>query len=444
MLRFIVEALRSSSAPYVLTILFASVGWGITHAVDRVLKSPALEFRPKVSELDSSQKKFRVQIENISRDRSFSDLEFVFLLDPKQSGRFVSSPSVIPVSPAWEGDQAPEQKDHSVVFPIPMVHPGWLLTLEAQYTGPQQPAFRLRKSGQPVRLVTPSAETFFVKHEISFIGGTILLWLIVVVVIISTQPPVTQPPPKLMQVPDSSSQKSATPPNIMSLSMICVGGVTLLLASPTFFQQQTEASTVIEEIRVVEDGGRGIKSDLYVIKGTGQEEFFDETDDTGVVHPNYSCESGWRIRAKPKDQAYFHSSAQKCLVKLMLRVTSRRVLSNLQKNAEWARQNGEYGVAALVYNELSVRAAAFDSNLALKAETNAYEYAGRALGVEEPTGFDPTQKRVVLSPEFIEKIRAYQKTNGLPDSGKLDNATLTSLANAPIGRFLYSSPIRDN
>lgn len=177
------DRLRLAKAPYVVTILFASIGWGVTHTVDRLLASPIIEFTTELKPT-ATNKTIVVTLHNISHDKIFKKLSFTLML-PEGTGTFVSAKKV-PVPPAWDGDIDASAEGHTANFLFPALHPGWEVRLIAKFSGDSSPTLYLQDSETAVRLVSPSWETFLVTYELQFIIGMIVTWAILVLVLLMT------------------------------------------------------------------------------------------------------------------------------------------------------------------------------------------------------------------------------------------------------------------
>jgi hypothetical protein len=82
--------------------------------------------------------------------------------------------------------------------------------------------------------------------------------------------------------------------------------------------------------------------------------------------------------------------------KLNLKVSSHEVVGNLEKHAELALKDQQYGTAALIYTEISARVSGSDPKRAAEAERQAYVLAAKQLGEEKGAVFDPNQSRFVI------------------------------------------------
>lgn len=169
--------------PYLVTLLFAAVGWGVTHTVDRVLKSPIVEYQTQVSTTPAG-KVFHVRLRNLSQDRVYKNVRLVMLLPVTKQGVFESA-GVDPKPPAWEGAAGPLVKDYSVQFHLPALYPSWEFELKAKFTGSEVPVLRMSEADPALRLAGPSLETFLFDHEITIIAVAIGVWAALLLLLIA-------------------------------------------------------------------------------------------------------------------------------------------------------------------------------------------------------------------------------------------------------------------
>ena len=108
------------------------------------------------------------------------------------------------------------------------------------------------------------------------------------------------------------------------------------------------------------------------------------------------------------------------------------LVTALVRAAEESESTGEYGNAALLFNEARARVGD-DTMMAFYTELRIYENASRALNVPDPTRCDPIQRRFVMTPVMVEAVRAHQQEQ---PTGILDYQTLRSLAHVDVGPVL--------
>lgn len=160
--------------PYIVTMLFAAMGWGVTHSVDRLLSSPVVQFETE-TKTAGNKTSFVVTLRNLSHDRLYKNLRLIFLLPSKDGGEFLTA-QTIAKPPAWDGDRPPTVTAKSVQFDLPALHPSSEVALRAEFIGAVVPIVRLERAEPTVRLVAPSFETFLLKHEFKIIVGALLVW----------------------------------------------------------------------------------------------------------------------------------------------------------------------------------------------------------------------------------------------------------------------------
>ena len=113
------------------------------------------------------------------------------------------------------------------------------------------------------------------------------------------------------------------------------------------------------------------------------------------------------------------------------------LVTALVRAAEERASVGEYGNAALLFNEAHARVSD-DTMMAVFTEHRVYENAGQALNVPVPVECDPIQQRFVMTPTMVEAVRAQQPTADRPDI--LGYQTIRTLANIDVGPFLARQP----
>jgi len=171
--------LQLEKMPYIVTLLFLSIGWGVTHTVDRALKSPIIELSTEIK--GANPRRMVATVRNVSHDVSFKNLTFTFLLP---EGHKFSEAFAHATPPAWEGNAAPRTAARSATFDLPALHPEGEIRLVVAFEGKTLPELRLQSAESAVRLVQPSFETFIVRHETTLIAGMMTLWIVAIVVVL--------------------------------------------------------------------------------------------------------------------------------------------------------------------------------------------------------------------------------------------------------------------
>jgi len=185
------------------------------------------------------------------------------------------------------------------------------------------------------------------------------------------------------------------------------------------------------------DTRRGVESDIELVDTQSTSKRVGPTDENGYF-TLVSCIAGNRLRAIPKSQQYF-AKAVECPPNGGI-VFLQRILyfATLKTNAVTLEKLKKNGDAALGWSEISQRAPAEDKDAIKEAESKAYEQFGIAIGhTGVTTTFDPLQGKTVVTQEFRDAIKSYQKRSGIPVTGMLDYKTLSATAESPIGTYMF-------
>jgi hypothetical protein len=109
-----------------------------------------------------------------------------------------------------------------------------------------------------------------------------------------------------------------------------------------------------------------------------------------------------------------------------------RTIKSLQASSQRALANKDYGRAAQLYTELSIRLRMPSDKRsvpqAVEAEAQAYKAAGQYFDIKQPTVFDPIQGKAVMSKLLVEEVRRFQIENRIPATGMLDYKTLRAMS----------------
>lgn len=152
--------------PLLVTIALTAVGWSVVHLVDRLLSAPIIEMY--LSEPAASTMTLRLT--NLTHDTVFRDLDL--LLTAPEDGH-IRHFAIVPVQPASEGQEPATTAGRSAEFKFPELQPGGTFYVEAIFDGAMKPSIRILLPSGPIRVVSPSLETFILKNETWILGGLI-------------------------------------------------------------------------------------------------------------------------------------------------------------------------------------------------------------------------------------------------------------------------------
>ena len=172
--------LSADSAPYLVTLAIAGIAWAITHTVDRIVTSPIVEY-DIVYETGDGVTKVVVRLENLSTGTGFRNVTFVLREAARDADIAFDCKEcrslVIGTAPVSTTGYAADSTTQSVTFRVPSLPPGGRVDLVAHYTGQARPIFLVKEDGSDIRLLEPSLETWFARHESNVILAIIAFWL---------------------------------------------------------------------------------------------------------------------------------------------------------------------------------------------------------------------------------------------------------------------------
>ncbi len=190
-------------APFLVTLIFGILAWGVTHIVDRVTAAPTIEYREALSPLRgpaAEVRKIEVRLHNLSSNDTYYNTTFILSRRTGSATRFLTNledkqhtPDVVAEEPAWFGETSTTKRsidpsDDHIDFIVPQIPPDGRIRIIAFFTGDGVPLFRAKLNADDkstMRLVPPSIETFLVRNEtllilaamLSAVAGYSVLWL---------------------------------------------------------------------------------------------------------------------------------------------------------------------------------------------------------------------------------------------------------------------------
>jgi len=199
----------------------------------------------------------------------------------------------------------------------------------------------------------------------------------------------------------------------------------------------SQAPVTARTIDVIDDAGSPVLADVWIEFEAGGKKLIATTaHGKFVVSEVLSRKDVIRVVPKAGTQ-YLEDARVRDWVTTgkEIKITSTGVWSNLQKAADNAEGKGKSGEAAMIYQELSVRAMGFDPNLAKRYEGNCYKMLGDYFQVDEPSMLGNSGKHF-MSIELGSEVKAFQVKKGLKADGLLDYTTMQKIGGVPIGKYL--------
>jgi len=187
----------------------------------------------------------------------------------------------------------------------------------------------------------------------------------------------------------------------------------------------TTPATAPLVFRVMREGGGGLDATINQIDPQGQSSFYATVPGSGEAALEKPCESGQRFQAEPKVAAFLRGPTQDCAARVEFMLYSTQATLQFIKRGDDASASGDLLVAQSNYGTAADRLQYAEPGKAQRLRVLSTVAAGRALGVEHPVqGAGGAEQP---SPEFKNRVRLFQKENGISESGELDGRTRDSI-----------------
>ncbi len=183
-----------------------------------------------------------------------------------------------------------------------------------------------------------------------------------------------------------------------------------------------------------EDTTTGVAAEVDRMDDTGATHFVANVDDSGVTTLNRPCSAGERFQAQPKVPAFLHVAPQACAATVTFRLYSAQATYELIKVADNYSKAGDLANAQAYFGFAAERLKYDQPEEAARLRALATVAAGRVLGVDNAVTVANGKARV--TDEFTNKLKIYQHTGKLQETGVLDAATQNKLARTPPAEVL--------
>lgn len=177
--------------------------------------------------------------------------------------------------------------------------------------------------------------------------------------------------------------------------------------------------------RVIREGGGGIDATINQVDPRGQLSFYATVPGTGEKALDKPCEAGQRFQAEPKVEAFLRGPTQECAERVEFMLYSTQATLQFIKRGDDASRGGDLLVAQSNYGTAADRLQFAEPDKARQLRVLSTIAAGRALGVTQPVqGADGSEQP---TGEFKDRVRVFQKQNGIEATGDLDARTRESI-----------------
>ena len=177
--------------------------------------------------------------------------------------------------------------------------------------------------------------------------------------------------------------------------------------------------------RVMREGGGGIDATINQVDPRGQVSFYATVPNSGEKALDKPCDAGQRFQAEPKVAAFLRGPTQDCAERVEFMLFSTQATLQFIKRGDDASKGGDLLVAQSNYGTAADRLQYAEPAKARQLRVLSTVAAGRALGVTQPVqGAGGSEQP---SPEFKDRVRVFQKQNGIEATGDLDARTRESI-----------------
>lgn len=314
----------AESAPYLVTITVAAIAWAFTHTVDRLTDTPFLKYT--IEEVRSGDKySTYIVISNITRNKTFKKINLLATTSIKD---VVTGGSIIPRSPAFEGDNPPTIAERTFAFTFPQIEPGWQFEVSIIHNTSDPATLRLSTDGDQTFLATTrTMETFLLEYEIPILMIFIVLAAAALGLSLRSRRPDQSPAPEAREGASAHTRDGKQMEKQPFIPLICL--VSVFLSSAALAQTAApEVAPPDLQITVIDDNNTGVRSKVLIYKSPSttpdNQILLGETDDKGAYSDKYKCDRSHVIVAHPLNiGAYFRSSPMPCRQKVSIPVLRR-------------------------------------------------------------------------------------------------------------------------
>jgi hypothetical protein len=196
-------------------------------------------------------------------------------------------------------------------------------------------------------------------------------------------------------------------------------------AEPATADTTATPATAPLVFRVMREGGGGLDATINQIDPQGQASFYAAVPGSGEAALAKPCASGQRFQAEPKVAAFLRGPTQDCAARVEFMLYSTQATLQFIKRGDDASASGDLLVAQSNYGTAADRLQYAEPAKAQRLRVLSTVAAGRALGVEHPVqGAGGAEQPTA---EFKDRVRLFQKDNGIRESGELDGHTRESI-----------------
>ena len=174
----------SDKFPYLLSILFALLGWSCLHVTDRMLSKPILEYSVD-SARNGNSSQYEYLFENLSPDKIYDSVRLSFILSNPSRGDFITFFEIYSVTGYIFSPNRKIQFRENAECVLIKYQPGFKVKVVCKVEGNTFPIIRYYAS-TPLFIIKKGFETFIVKNETTIFFTLITIWVILITIYLFT------------------------------------------------------------------------------------------------------------------------------------------------------------------------------------------------------------------------------------------------------------------
>lgn len=214
----------------------------------------------------------------------------------------------------------------------------------------------------------------------------------------------------------------------------------ILILVSVLFSSNLYSSESKEVLRIIDkDKLSGVEATIRKFTPDDKNFAVSKTGKDGYILKKFDCELLEKINIEPKDTNYYKKDIDCPLTEAVIALRSAKYEFNLLANAKLSFNKGDFGTAALAFNEAAARVnlTSADIDVRNKLTLSTFDSAAKYFNVSSSTKFDPQQNKLVMSEELQAAIIEQQKARGLEETGRLDFKTLESISSKKLSEVMF-------
>ena len=172
--------------PFVVAMFFGALGWTVTHVVDRITSSPAIEYSIHQKKSAGEVSEVSVTLVNLSTTIAHRDLAVLLRKENSKSkdGFVPGTCEIVAIAPTSLGVREEANCDHDVAeFKAKVFPPQGVIHLRAVSIGSEKVLLTGGPTGvddseSSYYLQSSGLETWLVRNELAILLGALSIWVI--------------------------------------------------------------------------------------------------------------------------------------------------------------------------------------------------------------------------------------------------------------------------